>query len=56
MLLESLVDIQILLPEDQNLLNDPFNQNHPMMVQGVLQLATWKLSGKNSLQKEFQKS
>ena len=54
-LLESLVDIPMLLPQDQNLLSDPFNQRHPMMVQGTLWLAAWKVSGNNILHKEFQR-
>ena len=43
------------LPQYQNLLSDPFNQRHPMMVQGTLWLAAWKASGNSILQKGFQK-
>ena len=32
----------------------PSQQPHPLVLQGSLQLAAWMVSGKTSLQKEFQ--
>jgi len=45
-----LVDLTILLPEYKNLLRNPNNQLHP---QKTLRLATWKVSGDNTLQLGF---
>ena len=44
----------LILPEDPELLMDPFGNPHPLVVAGQLQLAAWKLSGRDSLQQEFQ--
>jgi len=52
-LLESAVENPLLLPMRPDLLVDPFNQLHPLVSQGRLQLVAWKVSGKNTLQKEF---
>ena len=54
-LLELLIDFPLALPTDPALLMDPFGKPHPLMIAGQLQLAAWKLSGVDSLQKEFQK-
>ena len=53
-LLELLVDFPLILPGIQMLLTDPFNNPHPLITTGQLQLAAWKLSGINSKQREFQ--
>ena len=53
-LLELLIDLPLILPEDPMLLMDLFSNPHPLVVSGQLQLATWKLSGTGSLQQEFQ--
>ena len=37
------------------LLIDPFNNPHPLVATGQLQLAAWKLSGIDSKQREFQR-
>ena len=53
-LLELLVDFTLILPGIQMLLTDPFNNPHPLVATGQLQLAAWKLLGINSRQREFQ--
>jgi len=47
--------VPMALPVDPALLMDPFSKPHPLMSTGQLQLAARKLSGVDSLQKEFQK-
>lgn len=44
-LLEMLAYPPALLPAYRNLLHDPFNRDHPLLVKGQLQLAAWKVSG-----------
>ena len=53
LLLESLVEL-LLLPPSPTLLLDPFNQPHPLMLSGNLQLAAWKVSRVASLKQAFQ--
>ena len=53
-LLELLIDLPLTLPDNPELLMDPFGVPHPLVVSGQLQLAAWKLSGVDSLQQEFQ--
>lgn len=55
MLLESLIDMPILLTMHPDMLSNPFNERHPLMVHKKLQLAAWKLSGSNTELREFQK-
>ena len=55
MLLESLIDIPILLTMHPDMLSNPFNERHPLMVHNKLQLAAWKLSGSNTELREFQR-
>jgi len=54
-LLSMLVDYPMLLPTHSNLLTDPFGQHHPLLMEGQLQLAVWRLSSEVSQQKEFHK-
>ena len=49
------MDFPVLLPVQQNLLSNPFNQRHLLLIQGSLQLATWRVSGDVTLQKVFQR-
>jgi hypothetical protein len=44
-LLEMLAYHPVLLPVYRNLLHDPFNRDHPLLVKGQLQLAACKVSG-----------
>ena len=44
----------VLLPPLKDILLSPGQQPHPLALQGSLQLAAWMVSGKTSLQKEFQ--
>ena len=53
-LLELLVvECPRILPGDPELLMDPTNNPHPLITEGQLHLATWKLSGIGSRQREF---
>ena len=52
-LLELLVDNPQILLEDPELLMDPTNNPHPLVVAGQLHLATWRLSGVENKQQEF---
>ncbi len=54
-LLELFIQVPILLPIQQDLLKDPFGRNHPLMAQGQLQLAAWRLSGDNTSQRAFRR-
>ena len=54
-LLSLLVDLLILLPTHVDLLRDSFNRPHPLLVQRTLQLAAWKVSGRDSWQRDFQR-
>ena len=53
-LLDLLVEYPLLLPMHNQLLLDPFNRIHPLVVRNQLQLAAWKVSGNPTMQKEFQ--
>ena len=53
-LLESLMDYPILLPQNQTLLTNPKGESHPLMGQNSLQLVAWKVSGRESTAKIFQ--
>ena len=44
----------VLLPPLEKILMSPSQQPHPLVLQGSLQLGAWMVSGKTSLQKEFQ--
>ena len=44
-LLEMLASTPALLPVHRNILRDPFNRDHPLLVRQQLQLAAWKVSG-----------
>ena len=44
----------VLLPPLENILMSPSQKPHPLVLQGSLQLVAWMVSGKTSLQKEFQ--
>ena len=50
LLLGSLIEVPVLLPQSINLLRDPFGQPHPLH---SLRLAGWKVSGEGSLQRAF---
>ena len=51
----SIGGLSLILPKDPMLLIDPFNNPHPLVATGQLQLAAWKLSGIDSKQREFQR-
>ena len=53
-LLELLIDHPLILPDDPELLMDPFGNPPPLVVAGQLWLAIWKLSGTDTWQREFQ--
>ena len=53
LLLESVIDLPVLLPWSVSLLRDPFGQPHPLLQSHSLPLAGWKVSGKSSLRTEF---
>ena len=46
----------MLLPKDTELLLGPNKETHPLVEKASLQLLAWVDSGKNYLQKEFQKN
>ena len=52
-LLELLVDLPRILPQDPELLLGPTNNPHPLITAGKLRLAAWRLSGIESRQQEF---
>ena len=54
-LMEMAVAIPILLPSYENLLSNPKREIHPLLENRSLRLLAWKVSGKNYLQREFQK-
>jgi len=53
-LLDLLVSNPVLLPCHQDLLKDPLGNRHPLVENGSLVLAGWKVSGVTSHQKEYQ--
>ena len=55
LLLEYSVQSPVLIPMYSNILHDPFGHCHPMVTQGQLQLAAWKVSGRATQQREFRK-
>ena len=55
LLLEYSVQSPVLIPMYSNILHDPFGHRHPMVTQGQLQLAAWKVSGRATEQQEFRK-
>ena len=54
-LLQLLIDYPLLLPVHPDLLSDPFERKHPLMLRHQLQLAAWKVSGVSALQQGFQR-
>ena len=54
-LLHLLIDYPLLLPVHPDLLSDPFERKHPLLLQHQLQLATWKVSGVSTVQQDFQR-
>ena len=52
-LLESLVDLPILLPHFQQILVNPSGQVHPLVRSNSLRLAAWKVSGDPAKVREF---
>ena len=54
-LLESLVDLPITLPGTPTLLRNPLGEPHPLVIQGCLRLAAWKVSGAKSKIEVFQR-
>ena len=55
LLLKSLADIPVLLPQTQNILTDLDGKSHPLSLQGHLPLVAWPVSGIRSDQMDFQK-
>ena len=53
-LLGMLIQCPILLPSHEELLRDPFNQIHPLLVNKQLELAAWKVSGVHTQTQAFQ--
>ena len=49
------MDYPIPLPQSQTLLTNPKEEFHPLISQTSLQLVAWKVSGKESIVKRFQK-
>ena len=54
-LLESTMDLPVLLPHSHQILVSPSGQVHPLVMNSSLQLAAWKVSGDLCRLKEFQK-
>ena len=54
-LLESLVDLPITLPGTPTLLRNPLGEPHPLVIQGCLRLAAWKVSRAKSKIEVFQR-
>ena len=54
-LLQLLIDYPLLLPVHPDLLSDPFERKHPLLLRHQLQLAAWKVSGVSTLQQGFQR-
>lgn len=55
LILECLSDYPILLPPIPKILTGPVGEDHPMVLEGILPLATWPISGDPLLQKGFQR-
>lgn len=54
-LMGSLVDYPLRLPNHRDLLQNPHNQAHPLVIQGSLQLLACRVSGVVTQQQEFQR-
>ena len=54
-LMECLVDYPLSLPKQVDLLLNPSNQPHPLIIQGSLKLLACRVSGNSTLQQGFQK-
>ena len=54
-LLQLLIDYPLLSPAHSDLLRDPFERKHPLLLRHQLQLAAWKVSGINTWQQAFQR-
>ena len=54
-LLQLLMYYPLLLPVHPDLLSDPFEIKHPLLIRHQLQLATLKVSGVNTLQQDFER-
>ena len=54
-LMESLVDFPLRLPNCRDLLQNPHNQAHPLIIQGSLQLLACRVSGSITQCQEFQR-
>jgi len=55
MLLEMIIEQPIILPKVPDLLLSPAGQQHPLIKEGQMRLAAWKVSGNNFKIKEFQR-
>lgn len=55
LLLETMADFPVLLPQTPDLLESPTGDPHPLMEQGRLLLAAWKVSGQASILEDFQR-
>ena len=55
MLLESQIELPILLSMHPDMLKSPFDDRHPLMVRHKLQLAVWKLSGDDTKRADFRR-
>ncbi len=53
LLLELSCDVPRLLPPSQDLLKSALDESHPLIRNGALHLAVWRLSGDNTLSKGF---
>ena len=49
------MDYPLLLPVYPDLLSNPFERKHPLLLRHQLQLAAWKVSGVSTLQQDFQR-
>ena len=47
------IEFSFLLSQNKDLVKGPLGQPHPLLVQGPLRLATWKVSSNSMLQLEF---
>jgi ribonuclease HI len=55
-LLQLIMAPPLLLPTDRDLLKSPLGEWHPLMENGSLQLVAWKISGRESSCKAYQKT
>ena len=54
-MLESLVDLPVLLPHSPHVLVNPAGQIHPLVRNNSLRLAAWRVSGNPLKTEEFQR-